>query len=57
MIDGRLDTRWQEAVGSQPGEWVEVTFAASRLDYVVVYAGFQLSHDSFSRRAGRRTSS
>jgi ribosomal protein L40E len=47
VIDGRLDTRWEEAVGSQPGEWVEVTFASSRLDYLVVYNGFQLSHDSF----------
>jgi ribosomal protein L40E len=47
VIDGRLDTRWEEAVGSAPGEWVEVTFAASRLDYLVVYNGFQLSHDSF----------
>ncbi|HEX5013817.1 MAG TPA: zinc ribbon domain-containing protein [Candidatus Limnocylindrales bacterium] len=47
VIDGRLDTRWQEAVGSAPGEWVEVTFATARLDYLVVYSGFQLSHDSF----------
>jgi hypothetical protein len=47
VVDGRLDTRWQEAVGSAPGEWVEVTFATARLDYLVVYAGFQLSHDSF----------
>ena len=47
VIDDRLDTRWEEAVGSAPGEWVEVTFAASRLDYLVVYNGFQLSHDSF----------
>jgi ribosomal protein L40E len=47
VIDGRLDTRWEEAVGSAPGEWVEVTFDASRLDYLVVYSGFQLSHDSF----------
>jgi hypothetical protein len=47
VIDDRLDTRWEEAVASAPGEWVEVTFAASRLDYLVVYNGFQQSHDSF----------
>ena len=47
VIDGRLDTRWEEAIGSAPGEWVEVTFAQSRLDYLVIYSGFQLSHDSF----------
>ena len=47
VIDGRLDTRWQEAVGSAPGEWVEVTFATARLDYLVIYSGFQLSHDAF----------
>jgi hypothetical protein len=47
VMDGRLDTRWQEAIGSAPGEWIEVTLATSRLDYIVVYSGFQLSHDSF----------
>jgi ribosomal protein L40E len=47
VIDGRLDTRWEEKVGAEPGEWVEITFAASRLDYLVIYNGFQLSHDSF----------
>ena len=47
VIDGRLDTRWEEKVGAEPGEWVEITLAASRLDYLVIYNGFQLSHDSF----------
>ena len=47
VIDGRLDTRWEEKVGAEPGEWVEITFGASRLDYLVIYNGFQLSHDSF----------
>ena len=47
VIDGRLDTRWEEKVGAVPGEWVEITLAASRLDYLVIYNGFQLSHESF----------
>jgi ribosomal protein L40E len=47
VMDGRLDTRWQEAIGSEPGEWIEVTLTTSRLDYLVVYSGFQLSHDAF----------
>ncbi|HET9345864.1 MAG TPA: zinc ribbon domain-containing protein [Candidatus Limnocylindrales bacterium] len=47
VMDGRLDTRWQEAIGSAPGEWIEVSFGPSRLDYLVVYSGFQLSHDAF----------
>jgi ribosomal protein L40E len=47
VIDGRLDTRWEEKTGSPPGEWVEITFASSRLDYLVIYSGFQLSNDSF----------
>jgi hypothetical protein len=46
-IDGRLDTCWQEGAEDEPGEWIEITFDASRLDYVVVYAGYQLSHDAY----------
>ena len=47
VMDGRLDTRWQEAIDAAPGEWIELTFATARLDYLVMYSGFQLSHDSF----------
>lgn len=46
-IDGRLDTCWQEGAADEAGEWIEITFDASRLDYVVVYAGYQLSHDAY----------
>jgi hypothetical protein len=46
-IDGRLDTCWQEGADEERGEWIEITFDASRLDYVVVYAGYQLSHDAY----------
>jgi hypothetical protein len=46
-VDGRLDTCWQEGATDEAGEWIEVTFAPSRLDYVVVYAGYQLSHDAY----------
>jgi hypothetical protein len=46
-IDGALDTCWQEGAEDEAGEWIEVTFAASRLDYVVVYSGYQLSHDAY----------
>ena len=29
------------------GQWVELSFARSRLDYLVIYSGYQLSHDSY----------
>lgn len=46
-IDGRLDTCWQEGAADELGQWIEVTLAASRLDYVVIYSGYQLSHDAY----------
>jgi ribosomal protein L40E len=47
VIDGALDTSWQEGAEDEAGEWVEVTLAPSRLDYVVIYSGYQLSHDAW----------
>jgi ribosomal protein L40E len=46
-IDGRLDTCWQEGATDEAGQWLEIALAPSRLDYIVVYAGYQLSHDAF----------
>jgi hypothetical protein len=46
-IDGDLTTCWQEGAADETGEWIEVTFAPARLDYVVIYSGFQLSHDAY----------
>jgi hypothetical protein len=47
VIDGELTTCWQEGADEEAGEWIEVTFEASRLAYVVVYSGYQLSHDAY----------
>lgn len=52
VIDGSLETCWQEGSAEEKGEWVEVTFGTSRLDYVVIYSGYQLSNDAY--RANRR---
>jgi ribosomal protein L40E len=52
VIDGSLETCWQEGSADEKGEWVEVTFEPSRLDYVVIYSGYQLSNDAY--RANRR---
>ncbi|HET9456382.1 MAG TPA: zinc ribbon domain-containing protein [Candidatus Limnocylindrales bacterium] len=46
-IDGALDTCWQEGATEEAGEWLEVTFEPSRLDYLVIYSGYQLSHDAY----------
>lgn len=46
-IDGSLETCWQEGKADEKGEWIEVTFAPSRLDYVVIYSGYQLNHDAY----------
>ena len=46
-IDGALDTSWQEGAADEAGEWLEVTFEPSRLDYIVIYSGYQLSHDAY----------
>lgn len=46
-IDGNLETCWQEGVADEKGQWIEVSFAPSRIDYVVIYSGYQLSHDAF----------
>ena len=47
VIDGQLTTCWQEGAADETGEWIEVTFDPARLDYVVVYSGYQLSHDAW----------
>lgn len=52
VIDGSLKTCWQEGSAEEKGEWIEVTFDSSRLDYVVIYSGYQLSNDAY--RANRR---
>jgi hypothetical protein len=46
-VDGQLTTSWQEGADDEAGQWIEVTFETARLDYVVVYGGFQLSHDAY----------
>ncbi len=46
-VDGDLATCWQEGAAEEAGEWIEVTFEASSLEYVVVYSGYQLSHDAY----------
>jgi ribosomal protein L40E len=45
-IDGSLDTCWTIPPDG-PEQWIDVTFAVSRLDYLVVYSGCQSSHESF----------
>ncbi len=47
VIDGNLQTCWQEGAKDEKGQWIEVSFAPSRLDYVVIYSGYQLSHDAY----------
>ncbi len=46
-IDGRLDTSWQEGADGAVGEWIEVSFEAADLDFVVIYSGDQASADAF----------
>ena len=46
-IDGDLQTCWQEGAADEKGQWIEVAFAPSRLDYVVIYSGYQLNHDAY----------
>ena len=46
-IDGDLETCWQEGAADEKGQWIEISFAPSRLDYVVIYSGYQLNHDAF----------
>jgi len=47
VIDGRLDTSWQEGAADEQGEWIEVTFDAATVEYLVVYSGYQLSRDAY----------
>jgi len=47
VVDGDLATSWQEGADEEAGQWIEVTFEPARLDYVVVYSGYQLGHDAF----------
>ncbi len=46
-IDNDLETCWQEGVADEKGQWIEISFAPSQLDYVVIYSGYQLNHDAF----------
>jgi hypothetical protein len=47
VIDGELTTCWQEGATDEAGEWIEVTLEPALLDYIVVYSGYQLSHDAY----------
>ncbi len=47
VIDGDLETCWQEGAAEEKGQWIEVSFAPSTVDYVVIYSGYQLSGDTF----------
>jgi double zinc ribbon protein len=47
VIDGNLQTAWQEGAKDAKGQWIEVSFASSRIDYVVIYSGYQLNHDAY----------
>jgi len=42
-IDGDLKTSWQEGSAVEKGQWIEVSFAPSRADTLVVRNGFQAS--------------
>jgi hypothetical protein len=46
-IDGNLETCWQEGAADEAGEWIEVTLDASRVEYLVIYSGYQLSHEAW----------
>lgn len=42
-IDGDLSTSWQEGSATERGQWIEVSFAPSRADTLVIRNGFQAS--------------
>jgi len=42
-IDGDPKTSWQEGSGTEKGQWIEVSFAPSRVDAVVIRNGFDRS--------------
>jgi hypothetical protein len=42
-IDGDLTTSWQEGKSTEKGEWIEVAFASSRADAIVIRNGYQAS--------------
>jgi hypothetical protein len=46
-IDGDPATCWQEGKAQEQGEWLEVTFAAARVDAVLLWNGYQLSEDAY----------
>jgi hypothetical protein len=42
-IDGDLATAWQEGSATEKGEWIEVSFAPSRVDSIAISNGYQAS--------------
>ena len=42
-IDGDYRTCWQEGAGTEKGQWIEVSFAPSRVDAVVINNGYGAS--------------
>jgi hypothetical protein len=42
-IDGNVKTCWQEGAKTEKGQWIEVSFAASRVDAVIVNNGYGAS--------------
>ncbi len=46
-IDGDPKTCWQEGKATEKGQWIEVTFATSRVDAITMYNGYQLSDDAY----------
>jgi hypothetical protein len=47
VIDGRLDTSWQEGAREERGQWIEVTFGPATVDALVIHGGYQLSRDAY----------
>ncbi len=47
-IDGDLATCWQEGSAKEKGQWIEVSFAPSRADTLVIRNGYQASNALYS---------
>jgi hypothetical protein len=46
-IDGDPTTCWQEGKTTEKGQWIEVTFARTRVTSVTLYNGYELSDDAY----------
>lgn len=46
-IDGDRTTSWQEGAAEEAGQWLEVTFAAARVDALVIWNGYQESEAAY----------